>query len=174
METLVSEPIEKAVTSIGNLRNVTSSSQDGVSTVVMEFELGTNLDAVAADARDKVSAIKSQLPKDIDEPTILKLDIASQPVMTIGLTGPLSPKEMRILADDVITDRLAKIAGVASVNVLGGEEREISVAVDKSRLDAYGIGIDSVVQTIKGANLNVPAVLSRKARGTIRSGQSAR
>lgn len=157
IETLISEPIEKAVTSIGNLRNVTSSSQDGVSTVALEFELGTNLDAAAADVRDKVSAIKPTLPKDIDEPKVLKMDIASQPVMTIALKGPISPKEMRILADDVITDRISKVGGVASVNVLGGEEREISVAVDKARLDAYGIGIDRVVNTIKGANLNVPA-----------------
>ena len=105
IETLVSEPIEKAVTSVGNLRNVTSSSQEGVSAVVIEFELGANLDAAAADVRDKVGAIRETLPKDIDEPKILKLDIASQPVMTLGLSGPLSPKEMRILADDVITDR---------------------------------------------------------------------
>lgn len=157
IETLISEPIEKAVTSIGNLRNVTSSSQDGVSTVVLEFELGTDLDAVTADVRDKVSAIKMQLPEDADEPTILKLDIASQPIMTIGLEGPLSPKEMRILADDVISDRLAKVGGVASVNVIGGEEREISVAVDKNRLDAYGIGMDKVVAAVRSANLNVPA-----------------
>ena len=157
IETLVSEPIEKAVASIGNLRNVTSSSQDGVSSVVMEFELGANLDAAAADVRDKVSAIKPTLPKDIDDPKVLKLDIASEPVMTIGLAGPVSPKEMRILADDVITDRISKVGGVASVNVLGGEQREISVAVDKNRLDAYGIGIDKIVSTIKAANLNVPA-----------------
>lgn len=157
METLVTEPIEKAVMSIGNLRNVTSSSQDGVSTVVMEFELGTNLDAAAADVRDKVSAIRRNLPEGIDEPSILKLDIASEPIMTIGLAGPLSPKEMRILADEVITDRLAKIGGVAAVNVVGGEEREINVAVDKQRLDAYGIGLDRIVQAIKAANLNVPA-----------------
>jgi len=157
IETLVSEPIEKAVASIGRLRNVTSSSQEGVSVVVLEFELGTNLDAVAADVRDKVGAIKQTLPKDIDEPQVLKLDVASMPVMTIGLSGPLPPKEMRILADDVITDRLAKIGGVASVNVLGGEEREINVAVDKARLQAYSVPIASVVQTIKSASLNVPA-----------------
>ena len=157
IETLVSEPIEKSVGSIGNMRNVTSSSQEGVSTVVMEFELGTDLNAAAADVRDKVSSIKGNLPEDIEEPTILKLDIAAEPVMTIGLAGPLSPKEMRILADDVITDRLAKVGGVASVNVTGGEEREISVAVDKNRLQAYGIGLSQVVSAVKGSNLNLPA-----------------
>ena len=157
IETLLSEPIEKAVTSIGNLKDVTSSSQDGVSTVVLEFELGTNLEAVTADVRDKVGAIRQSLPEDADESKILKLDIAAMPVMTIGLTGPLSPKDMRILADDVIVDKLAKVGGVASINVSGGEQREISISADKDRLDAYAIGIDKIVTAIRGANLNVPA-----------------
>jgi HAE1 family hydrophobic/amphiphilic exporter-1 len=157
IETLISEPIEKAVTSAGNLKNVTSSSQDGISTVTLEFELGTDLEAASADVRDKVSAIRATLPKDSDEPKILKLDISSMPIMTIGLAGPLSAKEMRILADDVVADKLAKVGGVAAVNVSGGEERELSVSVDKNRLDAYGVGIDKVVTAIRGANLNVPA-----------------
>lgn len=157
IETLVSEPIEKAVGSIGNLREVSSSSQDGVSAVVLEFELETNQDAAAADVRDKVSAIRSKLPKDIEEPTVLKLDVGSQPIITIGLTGSISAKEMRILADDVITDRLAKVGGVAAVNVTGGEEREIAVDVDKNRLDAYGLGLDKIVAALKSGNLNLPA-----------------
>lgn len=157
IETLVSEPIEKAVMSIGNLKNVTSSSQDSVSAVILEFELGTDLDAAAADVRDKVSSVKMNLPKDIEEPAIMKVDIGAQPVMTIGLEGPISAKDMRILADDTITDRLSKIGGVASVNVLGGDEREISVAVNKERLQAYGVGIDKIVTAIKNANMNVPA-----------------
>lgn len=157
IETLLSEPVEKAVSSIGRLKNVTSTSQDGVSMVLLEFEMGTDLEAVAADVRDKVAAIRQSLPEDSDEPKIVKLDIAAQPIMTIGLTGPLTPKEMRVLADDVVSDKLAKVGGVASVNVSGGQERELSVSVDKNRLDAYGIGIDKVVSAIRGGNLNVPA-----------------
>jgi len=157
IETLVSERIEKAVGSIGNLRNVTSSSQNGMSTVSLEFELGTDLNAATADIRDKVSAIKGDLPKDVEDPTILKLDISSEPVVTIGLSGPLSPKEMRILADDVIVDRLSKVGGVASVNATGGEEREISVSVDKDRLQAYSIGLPALIQAIRASNLNLPA-----------------
>lgn len=157
IETLVSEPIEKSVSSIGRLRNVTSSSQDGMSMVVLEFELGTDLNAATADVRDKVTSIKGSLPKDIEEPTVMKLDIASEPVMTLGLSGPLSPKEMRTLADNVITDRLAKVGGVASVYPTGGEEREINIAVDKDRLQAYGLGLPDIVQTIRASNLNLPA-----------------
>ncbi len=157
IETLVSEPIEKGVTSIGNLKNVTSTSQTGISTVGLEFEMGTDLEAAAADVRDKVSIVKASLPKDANEPKVMKVDISSEPVMTIGLEGSLSPKEMRILADDVVSDRLAKVGGVASVNVSGGEEREIAVSVDKHRLDAYGLSISSVVDAINNANDNIPA-----------------
>lgn len=157
IETLISEPIEKAVTAIGHVRTVTSTSQEGTSTVGVEFEMGTDIEAAASDVRDKVASIKSSLPDDADEPQINKLDTSSMPVMTIGLAGNLTPKEMRILADNVISDRLAKIGGVASVNVSGGEEREISVSVNKNKLDAYGIGINGVVSALNTANKNNPA-----------------
>ncbi|MDH7600940.1 MAG: efflux RND transporter permease subunit [Armatimonadota bacterium] len=157
VETTVTEPIEKAVMSIGGVRNVTSSSQEGLSTVLIEFELGTDADAAAADVRDKVGSVQGSLPEDAEDPKVMKLDVGSQPIMLIGMYGSMSPREMRILADDVITDRLAKVRGVGAVNVIGGEEREINVAVDKDRLQAYGIPITAVVQAIKAANLNIPA-----------------
>ena len=157
IETLVTEPIEKAVSSVGELQNLTSTSQDGVSTVTLEFDTSVDVEAVAADVRDKVSSVRQSLPDGADEPKIMKLDTSSMPVMQIGMAGPISPKEMRILADNLITDRLAKVGGVASINVLGGEEREISVAVDKARLDAYGIGIGTLVDALRAASHNVPA-----------------
>lgn len=157
IETLVTEPLEKACGSIGNLKNVTSSSQDSISVVSLEFELGTNVADAAADVRDKVSATKQELPKDVIEPTIYKADFSSLPVITIGLEGNITPKELRILADDVIKDQFAKVNGVSSVNINGGEEREISVSIDKNRLEAYGLNLMQVVTSIKNANLNVPA-----------------
>ncbi len=157
IETLVTEPIEKAVSSIGNLKDVTSTSQQGTSSVMLEFEYGTDVEAAASDVRDKVAAIKASLPTDADEPKVMKMDTSSMPIMTIALAGNLSAKEMRILADNTVSDQLAKIGGVAAVNVSGGEEREIQVAVDKTRLDAYGIGIGSVVAALRSANSNNPA-----------------
>jgi len=157
IESLVTEPIEKAVSSIGKLVNLTSTSQEGVSSIMLEFAMDANVESVAADVRDKVSSIRASLPTDCSEPKILKLDTTSIPVLRIGLAGPISPKEMRILADNLITDRLAKIGGVASINVMGGEAREISVAVDKPRLDAYGININTVVDALRNANKKLPA-----------------
>jgi HAE1 family hydrophobic/amphiphilic exporter-1 len=157
IETLISEPIEKQLSSISHVKNISSTSQEGSSTVTVEFEIGTNVETSAADVRDKVAAIKASLPDDADDPQVTKLDTSSMPVMKIGLEGNLSAKEMRILADNTISDRLAKVGGVGSVTVSGGEKREISVAINKNRLDAYGIGISTVVDALKDANKNNPA-----------------
>ena len=157
MESLVSEPIEKQLCAISHVKNITSTSQEGTSTVTVEFEMGTDVESAAADVRDKIAQVKASLPNDADEPKVTKIDSSSMPVMTIGLAGNLTAKEMRILAENTISDRLAKIGGVGAVTVSGGEEREISVAVNKNLLDAYGIGISSVVDALNSANANNPA-----------------
>lgn len=159
IETLITEPIERAVSSVGNIRHVTSTSQDGISTVGMEFELGTNLDSAAADVRDKVSAVRRQLPRDLEPPSITKVDISAMPVLTIGMIGPpsVSNKQMRILADDVIKDRLSKVGGVAGVYVSGGDQREVLVSVDRDRLDAYGASIGDIADALRSENLNLPS-----------------
>jgi len=165
IETLVSEPIEEAVGSTGNLRNITSSSQDGVSAVGMELELGTDLNAAAADVRDKLTAARASLPRDINEPSIIKADITARPVMTLALGGKLSGRDMRILADKTIKDRLARVDGVAAVYVSGGQVREFSVAVDRDRLQAYGMTIDEVAQALGAENLNLPSGSVKEGAG---------
>lgn len=158
IETLVSKPIEESVGSTANLRNITSSSQDGVSVVSMEFQLGTSLDAAAADVRDKLSAVRGQLPKDIEEPSISKMDISAEPVMTVALDSKnMSGRDLRILADKMIKDKFSRVGGVASVTVNGGDVREVSVAIDRDRLQAYGLSIDQVSQALRAENLNLPS-----------------
>ncbi|MGQ9524773.1 MAG: efflux RND transporter permease subunit [Armatimonadota bacterium] len=157
IETLVTDPIEEAVGGVANLKNVTSTSRDGVSIVGMEFEIGTDLDAAAADVRDKVAATRGSLPRDAEDPTVLKFDVSAMPVMSLGVFGKRSAREIRQIADDVIKDRLSRVKGVSAVYVSGGDTREISVAVDKERLQAYGLSIGQVAQAIAAENLNVPA-----------------
>ena len=125
IETLISEPIEEAVGSIGNIKEVSSTSQDGVSVVGIEFNLGADLNAVAADVRDKLAGIRGDLPRDIDPPVVYKADVSALPTITLSLSGPFSAKQTRILADDVVKDRLSRVAGVAAVSVSGGQKREI-------------------------------------------------
>jgi len=157
IETTVTKPIEDSVSLISKLKNVTSTSQEGVSSVVLEFELGTNLEAAAADVREKLSATRGQLPRDIDDPIVTKADISGMPVYTFGLSSPRPPREIRDIADQIIKHRLARVPGVASVGVSGGDVREIQVAVDKGRLEAYGISISKVNQALLAENLNLPS-----------------
>ncbi|MCJ7749746.1 MAG: efflux RND transporter permease subunit, partial [Armatimonadetes bacterium] len=138
-------------------KNVTSTSQEGLSTVSIEFYLGTKLDTATNDVREKVDAAGFELPTDMDSPVIEKFDLSSVPVVSFALSSPRPPQELRRLADDVIKDRLGRLKGVGAVTVAGGDIREILVAVDKDQIEAYGLGINEVVQALTAANLNLPS-----------------
>ena len=158
METLVSKPIEDAVSTVSGLKKLTSSSAEGVSNVMMEFEIGTDLDAVTSDVRSKVDAMRNALPEDAEAPVVNKLDVGAMPVVQLSLASERrSSQEIRRIADDVIKDRLSQIAGVAAVRVTGGDVREVRVEVDKARLEAYGLGISQVVNALRIENLNLPS-----------------
>ena len=157
IETLITKPIEDAVAGAEGLRQITSTSQFGVSQVALEFNIGTNLSDAYLEVQSKLNTILNQLPEGAERPTILKLDTQSQPTMYLSLTGNRPAYELRDLAENVIKDRLASVPGVAGVAIGGGEKREIQVLVDKQRLNAYGLSINAIVRTLQGANLNVPA-----------------
>lgn len=156
IESLVSKPIEDAVSPIGGIKKVYSFSRESASVVVIEFDLGTDINGAVADVRDKVSAIRGDLPQDIVDPSIARVDINAHPIMNVTLFGKGSLAETRKLADDTVKERLQRIDGVASVDVVGGLEREIDIRVDQGRLEAYGLGLAQVVAALKGDNLNVP------------------
>ena len=156
IETLVSKPLEDNVGSVNGLKNITSSSQEGISAVVMEFELGTDNDVAAADVRAKVDATRMLLPQDIDAPVIQKVDMGARPIIQLAISSQRPARELRDMADEVIKNRLGKLKGVASVTITGGELREIQVNVDKYRLEAYGLSINQVSQALASGNLNLP------------------
>ena len=157
IETLVSKPLEDSIGSINGLKNISSTSQEGISIVSMEFELGTNLDVAVSDVRAKVDAAKRSLPIDVENSVIQKIDTGSQPILYLGMSSKRPAKELRQLVDDVVKDRLGKLTGVAAVTVTGGEQREIQVNVDKNRLEAYGLSIGQISQALTAGNLNLPS-----------------
>ncbi|GIV07081.1 MAG: multidrug ABC transporter [Fimbriimonadales bacterium] len=157
VETLISKPLEDAVAGVEGLRQITSTSQFGVSQVALEFYIGTDINQAYIDVQAKVNAALSQLPEGAERPVIAKLDTQSEPVLYISLTGDRPAYELRDLADNIIKDRFGSVPGVASVSVAGGQKREIQVAIDKRRLNAYGLSINAVVRALQSANLNVPA-----------------
>ncbi|MHB1456949.1 MAG: efflux RND transporter permease subunit, partial [Armatimonadota bacterium] len=157
IETLVTKPIEDNVISVSGLKNLTSSSQEGVSSVSLEFELGTEMISTMADVRSKIDAVKMMLPADASSPVVQKIDIGAVPVITLGLSSSRPAKELRELADETIKDRLSKIKGVASVSVTGGDIREIQLNISKNRLEAYGISINQITQALMTDNMNMPS-----------------
>lgn len=158
METLITKPIEDQVSSISGLKKITSTSSEGVSSIRMEFEIGTNLDTATSDIRSKIDALRNSLPTDALAPVVIKLDIGAIPVLSLSVSSDRrESKDVRLMADDILKDRLSQIAGVAAVAVSGGTIREIRVEVDKSRLEAYGLSILQVVNALQTENLNLPS-----------------
>jgi hydrophobic/amphiphilic exporter-1 (mainly G- bacteria), HAE1 family len=157
INTLVSKPIEDAISGVNNLQTLTSSSQEGISTVTAQFVLGSNIDIALNDVRSKVDSVLGRLPDDAERPQIVKFDNSAQPVLTLAFSSPnYTSKQLRDLLDDRLQDRFAAINGVASANVQGGDIREIQIQLDKDRLTAYGLGIADISRQINASTQNVP------------------
>lgn len=159
IETLISKPIEDAVSSVSGVKNITSVSQQGVSSVSIEFYLGTDLDVAATDVREKIDGVRRALPDDADAPTISKADANSAPILYFAIqsNSGRSSRDLRDIADNTIKDYLGQVPGVAAVFVTGGDTREINVALDRNRLDALGLTVSEVASALAAQNLNVPS-----------------
>lgn len=125
IETLISKPIEDAVATVSLIERVESYSLDGVSIVIIEFKLQKDVDVANQEVKDKVDAILNVLPADAERPIVQKVDIRSFPVVDVVLSGDLDPRELFAIADRRLKDRFSQIEGVAQVNIVGGQEREI-------------------------------------------------
>ena len=157
METLITKPIEDSISGVSGLKQIDSTSQSGVSVVRCTFYFGTDLDTAAADVRQKVDAVRKRLPINADSPSVAKQDNSSQPILYIAMKGNRSPRDLRVLADNVVSERLQQAPDVSAVNVYGGDQREIRVSVSADRLVAYGVTIGQIAQAINNANQNVSA-----------------
>ena len=157
IETDVTKKIEDAVNTIGGIDHITSTSQEGVSIVVIQFKLEVDGKQAAQEVREKIAAIRANLPTDIKDPVILRYDPASQPIMTLTIAGERSEKEITTYTKDIIKKRLENVPGVGKVDLVGGAEREIQVEIDAAQLQAYNLSIQDVNQSIAAANIEVPA-----------------
>lgn len=157
VEIQVTEVLEDEVIAIGNVRTVNSISQENVSVILVEFEIGTEVDIAAIEVKDKIDAIRFELPTDAEPPSVVKFDIAATPVMDLAIYGDAPLEALFEIADTTVKDAMSRVGGVSSVSVVGGKEREIHVDVDNRKLKAYGLSIGDVIQSIAMANLSVPA-----------------
>jgi hydrophobic/amphiphilic exporter-1 (mainly G- bacteria), HAE1 family len=156
IETLISKPIEDAVATVSLIERVESYSLDGISIVIIEFKLKKDVDVANQEVKDKVDAIINVLPSDAERPIVQKVDIRSFPVVDVVLSGDLDPRELFEIADRQLKDRFSQIEGVAQVNIVGGQEREIRVTLDNRVVYEQNISLPQLMQVLQANNMDIP------------------
>ena len=157
MERLVTQIIEEIVATVPGVEEITSSSSEGRSRVRVSFVWGTEIDTAAIDVQGKLEDEINELPDDIVRPRVRKFDIASYPVVVLGISSNLDPVELTELIEVQIRYRFARIPGVAQVDVWGGFNREVRIELDPDRIKAVGLPLDRILEAIRDANLDLPA-----------------
>jgi HAE1 family hydrophobic/amphiphilic exporter-1 len=173
METQITRPVEQAVSSAPNINNVSSTSFEGVSTVRVQFNWGTDIGQGAIDVLQLVERASKSFPTDptLQTPIVYKYDPSTLPILIFGVSGIDDPVKLRQILDNEITPLLESANGVAAAVVTGGEERAIIVDVDPEKLRAYHLALSDISKRIVQENLNLPAGIARQGNTeyTIRS-----
>jgi hydrophobic/amphiphilic exporter-1 (mainly G- bacteria), HAE1 family len=157
IETLITEPVEKAVSSVAGVEEVSSVSVEGRSQVRVSFVWGTDLDSAVSDLREKLDGIRDDLPRDAKAPVISKYDVNASPIMFIGIAGDMDDVSLRTLVENQIRYRLERVAGVASAEIRGGLEREIHIDLFLDQLRALNISPAQVERALNAENVDLPA-----------------
>ena len=157
VEANVTRPLEDVLNTTEKLKEITSQSRDGLSMIMLEFDFGTDMDAVMNDVRDKVSLISGFLPDGTEDPMILKFSSDMIPVVVLSATAEESAGALYKILDEQVANPLNRISGVGTVSVGGAPQREIQVNVVPAKLEAYNMSLEQIAQVIAAENLNVPA-----------------
>lgn len=171
VETSVTRKIEDAVGALENVKKMEASSYEGLSVIMVQLNPGADVDFALNDAQRKVNAILSDLPDDVKAPSLNKFSLDDLPIITMSISSDkLNSKELYDLLDKKINPIFSRVNGVAQVDLVGGQEREIQVNIDERKLQGYGISIGDVQQAILSSNLDFPtgSLKTRTSKSTIR------
>ncbi|WP_367338916.1 efflux RND transporter permease subunit [Aminivibrio sp.] len=155
IETLVSKPIEDAVSQIQGVRRIESTSLEGISFVFIEFDSDVNLADAALDVANRVRTVN--LPEDADDPVVRKFDVNARSFMAIVFTSTLPPQRAKDILEDRVQMQLSQVVDVAEVTLDGGLTREIQVELDPVALGSLGLSIRQVTNILKSANYSSPS-----------------
>lgn len=156
IETLITKPIEDELASISGVKNLNSVSKEGLSHVVVEFELKADIKYAEQQVRDRVAKVKSKLPDDAQESTVRRLDPADQPIVMVVLESAKSPAELFDLADQIVKPRFEQVDQVGLVEILGGRKREIRVELDLQKISTFEISASKMKETLSASGRNTP------------------
>ena len=157
VEQQITKPVEDALSSVSNVKHITSKSKTGRSQVTLELNFDADVDAAAVDASQKVNAIRKSLPDDADDPVVEKRDMDAAPIIDLALVSSHPLDEMYSLADNTLTNDFTKADGVSDVELSGGRDKEIAVKVDRDRLSYYGISMNDIISALKRENKLAPS-----------------
>jgi HAE1 family hydrophobic/amphiphilic exporter-1 len=157
VESAITKKIEDAVSGMDKVDNITSTSAEGYSMIVINLTAEANVDFSLQDAQRKVNQILSKLPSGARSPSLSKVSFDDFPIITIGATNNMADTEFYQFVKNTVAPRLSRIAGVGLVNIIGAREREIQVNIDTQKLQAYNLSASQILQSIQAANLEFPA-----------------
>jgi len=156
VESKISKVLEDRLATVKNLDRIESSSEENISVISLKFDWGTNLDEAANDVRDMVGLSERYLPDEVDRPTILKFDLSMMPILILAVTAEESYPILYDLVEDKISDPLKTVPGIATASIIGGLERQILIELDRSRLQAYHLSVDQIINALRKENLDIP------------------
>jgi len=158
IETQVVKPVEEAVGSVSNLKDIISISKDGMATIVLKFAAETDMNVAVMEVREKLSQIKNILPREVERPIIAQYEQEDIPIVILGVTSEFkAAEEIRKIVDTKVKERISRVPGVANVEVYGGRERKIIVEVLPDKLHAYNLALGDVINGINQANVSLLA-----------------
>ena len=161
IETAVVRKIEDAVSQVDGLKHMTATCANNFCQVMLEFHLDRDVDTVATDVREKIDLIVNDLPSGAEKPNVAKFDVNATPVVTMALTSSSAKTvengDLYDYADNRLSSRFSSLPGVASVELIGGEKREVVVEVDRSKLAAKGLTLAEVVGKVGKGNIKIPS-----------------
>ncbi len=170
VENDVTKPMENALSTLNNVDNIRSYSLENVSIVVVQFSFSADIDAATNDVQRNVDMVRSTLPREVKAPQVEKVNLNAVPILRISVFGNMSQKDLYHFVKDHVQNRLEQVAGVATVDLVGGQQREIKVLVDNSKLRAYHLSLLQVDQVLRSNNLDFPAgrVIGKEKEYTVR------
>ena len=157
IEELITKPMEATLSTVHNIDTIQSISSRGSSIVVVLFKYGTNMDTATLEMREKVDMAQMMFPDGAEKPMVMKMNPNMFPIMAVGMQGDMPVSELKAIAEDEVQNKLERIEGVASADIVGAVDEEIKVTVDPQVLQAYGLSLDSIVGALRMENMNASA-----------------
>ncbi|WP_373495765.1 efflux RND transporter permease subunit [Aquiflexum sp.] len=158
IEAQITEPLEEAINGISGIKSLTSISNDGASSITVEFDVGADLEAAANDVRDKVSGAQRNLPPDTEPPVVSKADADSQPIVFLNVQSDRRTLlELSDIANNIFKERLQTIPGVSRVQIWGEKQYAIRLRMDPLRMASYGVTPLDVLNKVQSENVELPS-----------------